>query len=145
MASNFVDDIEATVKTASYADVFNLNQDDPGYFEIGQILWWSWMTSITTQDSAWTSDVSSICSIGSNWSCVTQQNRTADFCQFNSWLRFYASAWFLYVEARTFVFLPWIRDKYKWLISNDEGVSNVNSMVSITPNVNTSHVDAINQ
>ena len=38
MASNFVDDIEATVKTASYADVFNLNQDDPGYFEIARIL-----------------------------------------------------------------------------------------------------------
>ena len=38
MASNFVDDIEDTAKMASYADVFNLNQDDPGYFEIGQIL-----------------------------------------------------------------------------------------------------------
>jgi len=39
------------------------------------------------------------------------------------------------------------RDKYKWLISN-EAVSNVNSVVSMvidTPNVNTSHVDAINQ
>ena len=42
MASNFVDDIEdyCQAKTASYVNVFNLglNQDDPGYFEIGRIL-----------------------------------------------------------------------------------------------------------
>jgi len=40
------------------------------------------------------------------------------------------------VEAHTFVFLPWIRDEYERLISNDEGVSNVNSMVSM---VNDTH------
>ena len=27
-----------TAKTASYVSVFNLNQDDPGYFEIGRVL-----------------------------------------------------------------------------------------------------------
>jgi len=62
-----------------------LNQDDPGYFEIRRILWRSWMRSISTQNSAQTSDVSAICSTGSNRSCVTQPNHTVDFCQFNSW------------------------------------------------------------
>jgi len=40
MASNFVDDIDDDSEdefwiAASYVSVFNLNQDDPGYFEIG--------------------------------------------------------------------------------------------------------------
>jgi len=48
-----------------------LNQDDPGYFKIRRILWRRWMRSISTQDSAWTSAISAICSTGSNWSCVS--------------------------------------------------------------------------
>jgi len=146
MASNF-DDIENNSEdefwiAASYVSVFN--QDDPGYFEIGRILWQSWMTSISTQHSAWTSDVSAICSTGSNWSCVTQRNRTVDFwwwrCDFTHRHGCFVSGG---LHFRVFY-----HDKYKWLISNNEAVYNVNSMVSMlndTPNVNTSHVDAINQ
>ena len=83
------------------------------------------MTSISTEDSAWTSDVSAICSIGSNWSYVMQQNRTADFanstagCDFMHQHRF--CKWWHALSC--FYRETWIHDKYKWLISNDEGVS----------------------
>jgi len=61
-------------------------------------------------------------------------------------LQFYASAWFFVSGGMHF--RVFYRNKYKWLIYDDKAVSNVNSMVSRvngTPNVNTSHVDAINQ
>ena len=35
MASNFVDDIEDYSEDGMLISVFNLNHDDPGYFEIG--------------------------------------------------------------------------------------------------------------
>ena len=145
MVSDFVDDIadnseDKFLIAASYVKCF---------FEIGRILWRSWMTLISTQDSAWTSDVSAICSTGSNWSCVTQQNRTVEFSQFNSWLwhcNFMHQHGFFVSGGMHF--RVFYRNKYKWLIYDDKAVSNVNSMVSRvngTPNVNTSHVDAINQ
>jgi len=90
MASNFVDDIEDDSEdefwiAASYDSVFKPKR--PRLFRDRT----NSLTELGDIDFHSTFRMNKRCfcnllqTTGSNWSCVTQQNRMVEFCQFNSW------------------------------------------------------------